>query len=311
MSVDEFQFLKSDAASVQRLAPVPAMTRITKTALSGRSVSVLTSSDPLARGTTPFVFLHGAGLNAHTFDPTIMALEEDAFSLDLPGHGRSDWRDDADYSPFTMAEDVASVIRSLTKRDVHLVGQSLGGLTAAAMIRGLRNRLASVTLIDVTPGIRPDTDAASISDFVSGQRDFASIDEMVNRAIEFGIGDNRAVLTRGVTLNSRQRPDGRFEWSHHFAHLDSFAVARGADLEAQPFVELWEPLATLGARVRLIRGSQGIVTDAMQSEWRNRLPEAEIHTLDAGHNVQEQAAKQLGHILRAALVASVTLKSHR
>src|SRR5690606_12102585 len=114
MRLDEFRFLASDAERVQRLAPLPKMRRITRAAASGKAVSALVTDDLLARLDATVVFLHGAGLNAHTFDPTVLALGEYAVSLDLPGHGRSDWRMDARYTPSTLIDDVAHAITSLT-----------------------------------------------------------------------------------------------------------------------------------------------------------------------------------------------------
>src|ERR1044072_4961114 len=45
------------------------------------------------------VFLHGGGQNAHTWDTVILGLGEPALAVDLPGHGRSAWRDYGDYGP--------------------------------------------------------------------------------------------------------------------------------------------------------------------------------------------------------------------
>ncbi|MGO3833877.1 MAG: alpha/beta fold hydrolase [Microbacteriaceae bacterium] len=299
----EFRFLHEHAERVNRLAPLPKVERKSVLAPSGRRVSALVSNDPLARGTEPVVFLHGAGLNAHTFDATVLALEENTVSIDLPGHGRSDWRDDADYSPTTVAADVAATIASLTSGDVHLVGQSLGGLTAAALIPLLHSRLRTVTLIDITPGFDPARDATDVSHFISGKRVFASYDEMVDRAIAFGLGSDRAALTREIALNARERSDGRVEWSHHFAQLDGLDAAASGPEAQRPFEGLWQHLASLGARVTGVRGAAGLVTDQHQSEWRNRLPEAEMITLQGGHNVQEAVPTQLGFCIRKIVLA--------
>lgn len=303
MISDEFRFLENDSQRVNRLAPLPKVKRIMHTAPSGRTVSALVTEDPLARNSATTVFLHGAGLNAHSFDPTALALQDNSISLDLPGHGRSDWRKDATYTPETLAEDVAATIRGITTTEIHLVGQSLGGLTAAAIALSLRDRMRTLTLIDVTPGITPSGDAGSIGEFISGKRDFASIDEMVDRAIEFQIGHDRAALTRGVALNTRQRRDGRFEWTHHFAHLDGLGSTAPSEQNEYPFAALWEPLESLGGLVTQIRGSEGIVTNRLQSEWRNRLPHAEVITINGGHNLHEHAPKELATALQKIIAA--------
>ena len=52
------------------------------------------------------------GLNAHGFDPVVLALDAPALALDLPGHGRSDWREDANYRPDLLAADVLTALRN-------------------------------------------------------------------------------------------------------------------------------------------------------------------------------------------------------
>ena len=59
------------------------------------------------------VFLHGGGQNAHTWDTVIVGLGEPALAIDLPGHGRSAWRDDGDYGPKLNALAVEPVVREL------------------------------------------------------------------------------------------------------------------------------------------------------------------------------------------------------
>ena len=49
--------------------------------------------------------------NAHTWDTVIVGLGEPALAVDLPGHGRSRWRDDGDYGPVRNAETLLPVLR--------------------------------------------------------------------------------------------------------------------------------------------------------------------------------------------------------
>ncbi|EUA56570.1 hydrolase domain protein [Mycobacterium xenopi 4042] len=42
-----------------------------------------------------------------------MGLGEPALAVDLPGHGRSAWRDDGDYSPRRNAATLMPVLREL------------------------------------------------------------------------------------------------------------------------------------------------------------------------------------------------------
>ena len=81
--MDEFSFLPAQAAELRAAgtpAEVPPVRRLTHALPDGRTVSALAYGDA-----PPVVtFLHGAGLNAHTWDTTVLALGLPALALDLP-----------------------------------------------------------------------------------------------------------------------------------------------------------------------------------------------------------------------------------
>lgn len=308
--MDEFQFLPAQAAELGVTAP--PVRRLTHALPDGRTVSALQYGDP-ATGefAAPVVtFVHGAGLNAHTWDTTVLALGLPAISLDLPGHGDSSWREDASYVGPTLAADVADAIAAWTESPQVLVGQSLGGLTAASLAARRPELVRELVIVDITPGIDPNGDAAQIGAFFAGPTDWASRDELVDRALAFGLGGTREAAARGVFLNSRVRADGRVEWKHHFAHL---ANALAADPSAAAAVQTqqdavrgalsaagWDDLAAVTAPITLVRGERGFVTPADADEFLTRVPEASLLVVPSGHNVQEELPVPL-----AALVADI------
>lgn len=311
---DEFRFLATDAAQVGHSGPLPAVRRVFIDLPDQRQLSALRfdattgQSEPESQE-IEFVLIHGMGLNAHSFDPTVIALGRPALSVDLAGHGRSDWRTDAAYLPQNLAADLIVTLDSLVTKPVILVGHSLGALTAILVAAQRPQLISALVLIDMTPGVSPQADAASVTEFIAGQRTFSSIEEIVDRAITFGIGHDRAALTRGIALNTRIRPDGLIEWTHHFAHLlpdpnspqvpaDS-APSLMADLGPQPFAPLWDVLQQLPMPIHLIRGDSGMVSDQLLSQWREHLPASGTATLTAGHNVHEQNPVGLARELEA------------
>lgn len=296
-SGSEFRFLVGDAAHVGRAAPLPEVTRVFAPVSDGRSVSALAYGN---RERADVVFLHGIGLNAHTFDRTILALDVDALSVDLPGHGHSDWRDDADYRPAFLAADVELALESLVAGPVHLIGHSLGSLVGSLVIASRPDLVKSFTLLDLTPSVPRPSGNRSVIEFITGQREFDSVDEIVERAIAFGIGSDRAALARGVALNTRTREDGKLVWIHHMAHLPQAPVEdRHVDAVSDlPYAAHWNPLEETALPLALVRGTTGIVTDEMVSEWQERLPDAPVRTLDAGHNLHEHAPVELAGALR-------------
>jgi len=302
--LDEFSFLPGQATDFGIDAPIPRGERLNLTLEDGRNLSALRYGDA-----PPVVtFLHGAGLNAHTWDTTILALGLPALAIDLPGHGDSSWRTDAAYTGRVLAPDVATGIAAWTSGPQLLVGQSLGGLTAAAVAASHPELVRELVIIDITPGVDPNAGPTQIRDFFAGPTDWATRDEMVDRALAFGLGGTRKAAERGVYLNSRERPDGRFEWKHHFAHL-SAAMSASRELAATVAAQQdavsgvlsltgWDDLATVAAPILLIRGDRGYVTDANAAEFHERVPAASVEVVPSGHNVQEEIPVDLGARLR-------------
>ncbi|MFB7893240.1 alpha/beta fold hydrolase [Microbacterium sp. NPDC056044] len=314
--IDEFSFLPEQAAEAGIPAPVPRGDRLSLTLADGRTLSALRYIPAESPDDAPVVtFLHGAGLNAHTWDTTILALGLPALAIDLPGHGDSSWRDDLAYIARALAPDVAAGIDAWADGPQVLVGQSLGGLTAAAVAAARPDLVRELVVVDITPGVDPNAGPTQIRDFFAGPVDWASRDELVERALAFGLGGGtRRKAERGVYFNSRVRADGRVEWKHHFAHLANAASASPAaaataaaqqDAVAAVLGESgWEDLAAVTAPTTLIRGERGYVTPDDAAEFARRVPAASVAVVPAGHNVQEEIPLQLGARLRAMVTAT-------
>ena len=304
---DEFSYLPAQADALG--IPVPPVRRLTHRLGDGRVISALRFGD--SGSAPPVTFLHGAGLNAHTWDTTVLHLGLDALVLDLPGHGDSSWRDDARYTGRTLAADIEPAIREWTGGVAQvLVGHSLGGLTAAALAARHPDLVRSLVLVDISPGIDPDGAASSIRAFFAGPVDWASRDELVERALSFGLGGSRDAAARGVSLNSRVRPDGRVEWKHHFAHLANRLAADPAGAAAVDEAQRanagilsaagWDDLAAVTAPVTLVTGARGFLTEADREEFLRRMPRTRRIELDSAHNVQEERPAELAACIRTA-----------
>lgn len=301
MAIDtsEFTYLPSQAESLGVAAP--SVERLDLPLADGRSVSALR----FGTGAPRVTLLHGAGLNAHTWDTTVLALQQPALAIDLAGHGDSSWRDDLDYSPRTLAVDVAAALDAWTDGPQLIVGQSLGGLTGAALARTRPDLVQELLIIDITPGIDVSAGPAALREFYAGPTDFATRDELVDRAMALGFGGSRADTERGVFLNTRVRPDGRVEWKHHFAHLAARTLAAhdpGAPARPSLLHETgWDDLAGVSAPITLVRAARGFVSPADADDFQRRVPGSRVLTVDATHNVQETAPSEL-----AALIGAVS-----
>ncbi|GEK85029.1 alpha/beta fold hydrolase [Microbacterium aerolatum] len=286
----EFSYLPGQAQALS--LPVPSAERLSLTLPDGRELSALHYGD----GVPAITLLHGAGLNAHTWDNTALLLQQPVLVIDLAGHGDSSWRDDADYTAHTLAPDVALALEAWTSKPQILVGQSLGGLTAAAVASTHPELVRELIVVDITPGIDTSGGPAALRAFYEGPTDFATRDELVDRAMALGFGGTRPETERGVFLNTRVRTDGRVEWKHHFAHLAAKALSAPTPESGVG----WADLAGVSAPLTLVRATRGFVSEADAEELKRRVPDARIVAIDATHNVQETAPAELAELIRAA-----------
>ncbi|MET0144369.1 MAG: alpha/beta hydrolase [Ilumatobacteraceae bacterium] len=289
-SVSEFEFLGEEAAEFAIPLPSPPVVR--RVSVDGGATSALVWGDEPAQ----IAFLHGGGLNAHTWDATTMALGRPVVALDLPGHGDSAWRDDLDYRAEVIAPAAASALGQLAPDAVAVVGQSLGGLTAIAVAGQRPDLVAALVIVDVSPGLVVG-DGNQVRDFLAGPESFATREEIVERAASFGFAVSRAALARGVFLNTRVRDDGQIVFKHHLANRGGGEPVLGTD-----FRSLWPTLEQYDNPVLLVRATRGFLSDEVVDEFMARVPGAELATIDAGHNVQEDAPVELAAAINGFVV---------
>lgn len=284
---DEFEFLPQDAARVGRRTVDPV--RRVDEDVDGLRVSAL------RWGTGPIraVHLHGVGLNAHSFDPVVLAVGEAALAIDLPGHGHSAWRADVDYSPAATAPVIAAVLDRCVDGPVTVIGHSWGGLIALQLLADRPDLVARLILVDITPEVT-EADAASIVALWAGSAAFPDRESVVELAAAGGFGADRASLVRGVRHNTRVRSDGSVVWAHHFGELGGALPTIVSDRAA-----LWAALERATVPVTLVRADQGFLSEDAAAQLSDRAPAVEVVVVSSGHNVQELAPAALADVVRA------------
>jgi pimeloyl-ACP methyl ester carboxylesterase len=266
----------------------PAVTRTSVEVARGRRISALVWGDRPPE----VVFVHGGAQNAHTWDTVALALERPAVCIDLPGHGHSDWRDDHDYWPWTVAADVASAIAALAPDAALLCGMSLGGLTSILVAADHPELVRNLAIVDVTPGVT-DVKAAAIAAFVGGPQVFESFDALLARTIEHNPTRSESSLRRGVLHNAKPQPDGTWVWRY-----DRPSGERGAP-DTRLYRELWDKLESIQCPVLLLRGALSpVVDDADVEEFVRRRPHDRVEVVDgAGHSIQGDQPLELARLL--------------
>ncbi|AFM19972.1 putative hydrolase or acyltransferase of alpha/beta superfamily [Mycolicibacterium chubuense NBB4] len=287
-SLSEFIFLKENARQAGVPDELPSAARI-----DAGPISALKYGDESPR----VVFLHGGGQNAHTWDTVILGLGVPALAVDLPGHGRSAWRDDGDYGPKTSAAAVEAAIRDHAPDAELVVGMSLGGLTAVRIAVTAPELVPKLVLVDVTPSAperhteMTDAQKGTVA-LVQGERTFPSFDAMLEVTVAAAPHRDRESLRRGVFHNAKRLDDGTWTWRY-----DSIRTADG-------FEGLWDDVPRLTTPTTLIRGANSFfVNDDDAAEFARTAPGfQQVHIVeDSGHSVQSDQPRALVELLRGVL----------
>ncbi len=288
--LDEFGLLHENVEQSGAEVPPPPAQRIQSGAVSAIKWG---AASPRV------VFLHGGGQNAHTFDTVIVGLGEPALAVDLPGHGRSAWRDDGDYGPMQNAETLQPVLREWAPAAELFVGHSLGGLTAIRLATSAPDLVRRLVLVDVTPSApqrhteMTDEQKGTVA-LVQGERTFESFAAMVDVTVAAAPHRDRKSLRRGVFHNSKQLDDGTWTWRY-----DSIRKGEG-------FEGLWDDVPALTTPTTLVRGANSaFVNDDDAGEFARTAPGFRgVHVVaNSGHSVHSDQPRELVDILRAVLGA--------
>jgi pimeloyl-ACP methyl ester carboxylesterase len=283
-SLSEFTFLKENALQAGATGELPTVERIDTAA-----ISALKFGD----GAPRVVFLHGGGQNAHTWDTVIIGLGEPVLSIDLPGHGRSAWREDGDYGPKLNATAVEPVVRAFAPDADLVVGMSLGGLTALRLAVTAPELVRKLVLVDVTPSAperhteMTDEQKGTVA-LVQGEKSFPSFDAMLEVTVAAAPHRDRESLRRGVFHNAKRLDDGTWTWRY-----DSIRKGEGFD-------GLWDDVPRLTTPTTLVRGANSFfVNDDDAAEFARIAPGFQrVHIVeDSGHSVQSDQPRKLVEIL--------------
>lgn len=241
----------------------------------------------------PVVLLHGGGQTRHAWGTTASVLAASgwrAYTIDLRGHGDSDWDAEGDYSFDAFVADVVEVARALP-RPPAIVGASLGGICSLAAIAEALppNSIASaLVLVDVAPRIEADG-VARIGAFMTEHLDgFADLDEVADAVAAYNPHRPRPSDLRGLRKNVRQRENGRWYW-----HWDPrFVSGRfGSDDETRTSMIQPDRLAVAARALTiptlLVRGRMSdLLSEEGARELLELVPHAElVDVAEAGHMV--------------------------
>ncbi|OBI75666.1 alpha/beta fold hydrolase [Mycobacterium sp. E740] len=254
----------------------------------GVTIAADRTGDPAAPAV---VFLHGGGQTRRSWGRAAAAVAErgwQAVTVDLRGHGESDWSDDGDYRVTSFARDILEVLDELPPQPV-IVGASLGGFTTMLLAGELSpGAVRAVVLVDIVPEMDP-SGASRIHDFMAERMrsGFESLEEVADMIAEYNPHRRRPSDLDGLRTNLRER-DGRWYWHWDPKFIDGTAAR--PPIEVADVDRMNAAVASIlrsGVPILLVRGQlSDLVTEERAGEFLDRFPSIEfVDVGGAGHMV--------------------------
>jgi pimeloyl-ACP methyl ester carboxylesterase len=239
------------------------------------------------------VLLHGGGQTRHSWAATWRTLATDgwrAWSVDLRGHGDSDWPGDGDYSLDGFADDVVAITRALPEPPI-LVGASLGGLSSLVAVAESpvqAGTARALVLVDVAHRIEIGG-RERIGEFMRGHLGgFADLEEAADAIAAYNPHRPRPTDLSGLAKNLRLRDDGRWHWHWDPRFVDGkFGSADETRASVIDPGRLEHAVDVLEVPVLLVRGrSSDLLSEEGARDFLARVPHAEFADVaGAGHMV--------------------------
>jgi len=216
----------------------------------------------------PVVLFHGGGQTRHAWGGTARLLGDKgwrATTVDLRGHGDSDWPAAGDGGGYTLDEFAADVraVAAVQSRPPVLIGASLGGLSSLVAIGEApagTSVASGLVLVDVAPRLE-EKGIERIAEFMLGNLDgFASLEEVADAVAAYNPHRPRPTDLSGLRKNVRLRDDGRWYW-----HWDPAFLLGGRQDEPRSVRNegrLEDAARALTVPTLLVRGRQSDVLSA-------------------------------------------------
>ena len=164
----------------------------------------------------PVLFIHGLTWDHTLWDHQVTALKRDyrCIAVDLIGHGQTP-DVEHEYSFFDIAEYMAGLLDALEIESAHIVGLSMGGMTAMPMALEHAAKVRSLALLDTDAMNEDQAKAAGYHQLGDAivQQGWPSVSEPVANILFaapfMGEAENKAMVLEKLNANPRESIGGR------------------------------------------------------------------------------------------------------
>ena len=233
------------------------------------------------------IFLHGGGQTRHSWGTALDAASArglHAITVDLRGHGDSDWAPDGDYSSQSFVADLERFCEAIGFDKFTLIGHSMGGRNSMAFAGSNAQKLEKLVIVDIGPDLDPKGSGRITQELIDVPEEFDSFEDLYTHQSKQNKFCSEPVLRRRLTYASKKLPDGKYGWRYD---LEIREQRRNNAGPKQP--DLWANLPGIECPVLIVRGSE---TDTLALETAEKMLEALpngrlIHVDKAAHMVFE------------------------
>jgi pimeloyl-ACP methyl ester carboxylesterase len=229
-------------------------------------------------GRPPMLCVHGGAAHAHWYDYVAPGFTSDYHvrSIDLRGHGDSEWIDPPAYLYKDYAADLDEAARRLDLRDFVLIGHSMGGTVSLLYAATYPGRVKALVVVDSTVNLSPDRIAALRDVGSRSGRSYPSKEELVAK-YRLRPGDSLAtpeVVRHIASHSARQQSDGT--WQHKFDR-NVYATREVSDVRPN-----WDRLRI---PVLLVKAEMSDRLGAsVFADVKSRCPQAELVEVSKSHH---------------------------
>ena len=288
---EEFESLHSSARDLGLVVPERGAVRYASrnVVVNGLRLHLLEWGDPAL---PDVLLLHGGNQSAHSWDlvSLILAPRYHVVAIDQRGHGDTEWPRDGEVGRHNMASDARGVIDLLGLDHPTVMGHSMGGIVTMTLLLANPGLARKAVFVDIAPEL-PDSDgqpsvgSQRIREFVRSAREFDSIDEFVDRVVDYDPFRSREHIHRTLIYNLMQRNDGKYVSKSDARRASENRASDG--LAARPMLP---EAAAIECPTLIVRGAESnVLTPDHAERFAETLPAGRLVTVaDCGHNVHSQ-----------------------